>query len=135
MICRQATFVSYSQVTPEVCSRPRTWVCVFVCVACMYACMDACMHSCMCVPPLSTDRYADAALSEFGGLPPAVLSPAHVREICRFGAAELHTEAAFVGGAVAQCVTILVSRQFKPVEGALLRNGINGATRVLEMVD
>ena len=63
------------------------------------------------------------------------LSAAHVQEICRFGAAELHTEAAFVGGAVAQVVTMVVSKQFRPIEGVLLHNGINGATSMLELVD
>ena len=57
------------------------------------------------------------------------------QEICRFGAAELHAEASFVGGAVAQSVTILVSRQFQPIEGVLLHNGINGNTQMLEMFD
>jgi hypothetical protein len=57
------------------------------------------------------------------------------KEICRFGAAVLHSEAAFVGGAVAQTVTILVSRQFQPLEGTLVHNGFNGNTQMLEMVD
>lgn len=76
----------------------------------------------------------DAVLKDFG-LSPTVLSQAHVQEICRFGAAELHTEAAFVGGAVSQCVTILISKQFKPIDGAQVHNGINGATAMLELVD
>jgi len=82
----------------------------------------------------SMRKFVDSVLDDFG-LPSHLVSSAHVQEICRFGAAELHTEAAFVGGAAAQTVTILVSRQFVPIEGVLVHNGINGSSQMLELFD
>jgi len=45
---------------------------------------------------------------------------------CRFGAAELHNIAAFMGGVGSQEVIKLITHQFVPVNNTFLYNGING---------
>ena len=47
-------------------------------------------------------------------------------EMCRFGACELHSMGAFMGGVVAQEVIKLITNQYIPACNTYLYNGITG---------
>ena len=55
----------------------------------------------------------------------------YAREVVRAGGAELHCVAAIVGAVVAQEAIKLVTRQFVPLGGVFVYNGIAGTTAVL----
>ena len=60
-----------------------------------------------------------------------MLADDYVVEMCRFGAGEPHMIAAVVGGLAAQEAIKLITRQFTPVAGSLLYNGIHCTVSVL----
>ncbi len=43
---------------------------------------------------------------------------------CRYGGAELHTVAAYVGGVVAQEIIKLITSQYVPIANTLIFNGV-----------
>ncbi|CAL9099012.1 unnamed protein product [Musa acuminata var. zebrina] len=69
-------------------------------------------------------------LSELG-LNGPTLSEDLVTEMCRFGGAELHPVAAFIGGVASQEVIKLVTKQFVPLKGTFVFNGIDHKSQVL----
>ena len=48
----------------------------------------------------------------------------HIHEICRYGGAELHSVAAFLGGVVAQEVIKVVTGQYVPVDNLVMYNAV-----------
>ncbi|KAF9669526.1 hypothetical protein SADUNF_Sadunf14G0116700 [Salix dunnii] len=48
-----------------------------------------------------------------------------INEMCRFGASELHAVAAFIGGIASQEVIKLITKQFVPMVGTFIFNGID----------
>ncbi|KAJ6816199.1 NEDD8-activating enzyme E1 regulatory subunit AXR1-like [Iris pallida] len=56
-----------------------------------------------------------------------------INEMCRFGGAELHAVAAFVGGVASQEVIKLITKQFVPLTGTLIFNGIDQKSQVLAL--
>jgi len=56
-----------------------------------------------------------------------------VFEMCRYGAAELHTVAAIVGGVASQEVLKLVTGQYVPLNNTYIYNGLNGTGVVAEL--
>ncbi|EDQ84393.1 uncharacterized protein MONBRDRAFT_30271 [Monosiga brevicollis MX1] len=52
-----------------------------------------------------------------------------IHEFCRYGAAELHTISAYLGGIAAQEVIKLVTHQYVPFNNTLLYDGMTGQTR------
>ncbi|KAF3443685.1 hypothetical protein FNV43_RR13375 [Rhamnella rubrinervis] len=54
-----------------------------------------------------------------------------INEMCRFGAAELHAVAAFIGGIASQEVIKLITRQFVPMPGTFIFNGIDHKSQLL----
>ncbi|KAJ6873789.1 NAD(P)-binding Rossmann-fold superfamily protein isoform 2 [Populus alba x Populus x berolinensis] len=48
-----------------------------------------------------------------------------INEMCRFGASELHAVAAFIGGIASQEVIKLITKQFVPMVGTFMFNGID----------
>ncbi|KAJ7948152.1 NEDD8-activating enzyme E1 regulatory subunit [Quillaja saponaria] len=54
-----------------------------------------------------------------------------INEMCRFGAAELHVVAAFVGGIASQEVIKLITKQFVPLSGTFIFNGIDHKSQLL----
>ncbi|XP_063244767.1 NEDD8-activating enzyme E1 regulatory subunit isoform X1 [Bacillus rossius redtenbacheri] len=52
----------------------------------------------------------------------------YVHEICRCGAAELHSVAAFVGGCAAQETIKLITHQYKPLNNTFIYDGITSNT-------
>ncbi|KAI5062057.1 hypothetical protein GOP47_0022596 [Adiantum capillus-veneris] len=68
-----------------------------------------------------------------GGVGGAVLSDDLVSEMCRFGASEIHTVASIIGGIASQEAIKLLTRQFTPLPGVLIYNGIDSTTSVLQL--
>ncbi|CAN6571601.1 unnamed protein product [Malus baccata var. baccata] len=56
-----------------------------------------------------------------------------INEMCRFGAAELHAVAAFIGGIASQEVIKLITRQFVPLSGTFVFNGIDQKSQLLSL--
>ncbi|KAL2454678.1 NEDD8-activating enzyme E1 regulatory subunit [Abeliophyllum distichum] len=56
-----------------------------------------------------------------------------INEMCRYGAAELHAVAAFVGGIASQEVIKLITRQFVPMCGTFIFNGIDHKSQLLSL--
>ncbi|KAM5580640.1 hypothetical protein ABKV19_010075 [Rosa sericea] len=56
-----------------------------------------------------------------------------INEMCRFGAAELHAVAAFIGGIASQEVIKLITRQFVPLSGTFIFNGIDHKSQLLAL--
>ncbi|GLU02666.1 hypothetical protein SLE2022_199080 [Rubroshorea leprosula] len=56
-----------------------------------------------------------------------------INEMCRFGAAELHSVAAFVGGIASQEVIKLITKQFVPMCGTYIFNGIDHKSQLLTL--
>ncbi|KAJ1686884.1 hypothetical protein LUZ63_018274 [Rhynchospora breviuscula] len=54
-----------------------------------------------------------------------------VHEMCRYAGAEIHAVAAFIGGVASQEVIKLVTKQFVPLTGTLIFNGIDQKSQVL----
>ncbi|KAH7576745.1 hypothetical protein JRO89_XS01G0140600 [Xanthoceras sorbifolium] len=54
-----------------------------------------------------------------------------INEMCRFGAAELHAVAAFIGGIASQEVIKLITKQFVPMSGTFIFNGIDHKSQLL----
>nr|BAJ34018.1 unnamed protein product [Eutrema halophilum] len=54
-------------------------------------------------------------------------------EMCRFGAAELHVAAAFIGGIASQEVIKLITKQFVPMLGTFIFNGIDHNSQSLTL--
>ncbi|XP_072974298.1 NEDD8-activating enzyme E1 regulatory subunit AXR1-like [Typha angustifolia] len=67
------------------------------------------------------------------GLHGSSLSEDLIHEMCRFGSAELHPVAAFIGGVASQEVIKLVTRQFVPMTGTFIFNGIDQKSQVLSL--
>ena len=71
-------------------------------------------------------EYVNSLLTKIGIGDGVVEVEELVGEMCRFGGCEIHTVAAFMGGAVAQEVIKLITGQYIPVCNTFLYNGING---------
>ncbi|KAJ4866388.1 NEDD8-activating enzyme E1 regulatory subunit [Raphanus sativus] len=63
----------------------------------------------------------------------SVLPDDLINEMCRFGASELHVVAAFVGGIASQEVIKLVTKQFVPMLGTYIFNGIDHKSQLLTL--
>lgn len=82
------------------------------------------------IPRLKT--AATSVLIEMG-LNGASLSDDLITEMCRFGGAEIHPVAAFIGGVASQEVIKLITKQFVPLQGTFIFNGIDLKSQVLEL--
>ncbi|KAF9606688.1 hypothetical protein IFM89_027732 [Coptis chinensis] len=56
-----------------------------------------------------------------------------INEMCRFGVAELHAVAAFIGGVASQEVIKLITKQFVPMYGTFIFNGIDHKSQLLAL--
>ena len=52
----------------------------------------------------------------------------HITEFCRYGAGEIHSVAAFIGGVAAQEVIKIITHQFVPLNNTLLYNSASSST-------
>ncbi len=56
-----------------------------------------------------------------------------LEELCRYGASELHSIAAFIGGCCAQEAIKLITHQYVPIENTLIYNGIQQSISVFKI--
>lgn len=63
----------------------------------------------------------------------SILTEDLIYEMCRFGAAELHAVAAFIGGIASQEVIKLITKQFVPMTGTFIFNGIDHKSQLLSL--
>uniref|UniRef100_M4DFX3 NEDD8-activating enzyme E1 regulatory subunit n=1 Tax=Brassica campestris TaxID=3711 RepID=M4DFX3_BRACM len=63
----------------------------------------------------------------------SVLPDDLINEMCRFGASELHVVAAFLGGIASQEAIKLVTKQFVPMLGTYIFNGIDHKSQLLAL--
>uniref|UniRef100_A0A7C9F6E0 NEDD8-activating enzyme E1 regulatory subunit n=1 Tax=Opuntia streptacantha TaxID=393608 RepID=A0A7C9F6E0_OPUST len=63
----------------------------------------------------------------------SILTEDLINEMCRFGAAELHAVAAFIGGIASQEVIKLITKQFVPMTGTFIFNGIDHKSQLLSL--
>ncbi len=56
-----------------------------------------------------------------------------LEELCRYGASELHSIAAFIGGCCAQETIKLITHQYVPMDNTLVYNGIEQTTSVFKI--
>ncbi|RDD43316.1 NEDD8-activating enzyme E1 regulatory subunit [Trichoplax sp. H2] len=59
---------------------------------------------------------------------PNTISDDYIHEMCRYGASELHTMAAFLGGAAAQEAVKIITHQFVPFNNTFIFNGISASS-------
>ncbi|GMY09891.1 NEDD8-activating enzyme E1 regulatory subunit AXR1-like isoform X2 [Fagus crenata] len=80
-------------------------------------------------------RLKTTAVSLLGdlGCNGSTLTEDLINEICRFGASELHAVAAFIGGIASQEVIKLITRQFVPMSGTFIFNGIDHKSQLLSL--
>jgi amyloid beta precursor protein binding protein 1 len=57
-------------------------------------------------------------------VPPFMLSSKHAAEMARYGGAELHTTAAFLGGVASQEAVKIITNQYIPLQSTFVFNGI-----------
>ncbi|GIX87298.1 NEDD8-activating enzyme E1 regulatory subunit [Caerostris extrusa] len=62
-----------------------------------------------------------------------IMKDDYIHEMCRFGAAELHSIAAFIGGCAAQEVIKLITGQYVPFNNTLIYYAVNQSTSVYEL--
>ena len=56
-----------------------------------------------------------------------------LEELCRYGASELHSISAFIGGCCAQEAIKLITHQYVPIDNVLIYNGIRQSTSVFKL--
>lgn len=67
------------------------------------------------------------------GLTSTLIKDDYVHEMCRYGASELHSIAAFMGGMLAQEAIKIITSQFVPFNNTLIYNGMKQSTITLEL--
>ncbi|KAL8142144.1 hypothetical protein V2J09_015176 [Rumex salicifolius] len=63
----------------------------------------------------------------------STLSEDLINEMCRFGASELHVVAACIGGIASQEVIKMITKQFIPMRGTFIFNGIDHKSQLLSL--
>ncbi len=56
-----------------------------------------------------------------------------LEELCRYGASELHSISAFIGGCCAQEAIKLITHQYVPIDNVLVYNAIRQSTSVFKL--
>lgn len=76
---------------------------------------------------------ATTLLHKMIGVGDATLSEDLIREMCRFGASEIHTVASIIGGIASQEAIKLITKQLMPLPGVLIYNGIDSTTSIIPL--
>jgi len=66
-------------------------------------------------------------------LPATSVKDEPIHEMCRFGAAEMHNIAAFIGGVASQEIIKLITHQYTPLNNTFLYNGMNSTTTTVQL--
>jgi len=77
-------------------------------------------------------QFASALLTEWG-VPTSAVKDEPIHEMCRFGAAEMHSIASLLGGVASQEVIKMITHQYVPLDNTLIFNGINGTSLSLAL--
>lgn len=77
-------------------------------------------------------KVADELLTEMK-LDTGLLPDKYVQEMVRFGAAEMHNIAAFLGGVASQEIIKVLTKQWVPINNTLIYNGMNSTTTTLDL--
>lgn len=77
---------------------------------------------------LKLKSCVSALMQEWGC--PSITKDDYIHEICRFGGAELHSVAAFMGGSAAHEVIKLITGQYVPMNNTLIYYALNQTTSV-----
>ncbi|XP_052248440.1 NEDD8-activating enzyme E1 regulatory subunit-like isoform X1 [Dreissena polymorpha] len=64
---------------------------------------------------------------------PCNIKDDYVHEMCRYGASELHTMSAFIGGAAAQEAIKVITRQFVPINNTFIYNAMKQTSVTVEL--
>ncbi|KAL0884473.1 hypothetical protein Bca101_008454 [Brassica carinata] len=83
--------------------------------------------------PGQFDGGMDEDISRLKTTASSLLTDLGLSEMCRFGASELHVVAAFLGGIASQEVIKLVTKQFVPMLGTYIFNGIDHKSQLLTL--
>ena len=69
------------------------------------------------------------------GVPGATeaISDDFIHEICRCGAAEIHSVASYMGGVAAQEIIKVITTQYVPISNSYLYNGMKSTSIMLEV--
>ncbi|XP_077982561.1 NEDD8-activating enzyme E1 regulatory subunit-like [Glandiceps talaboti] len=67
------------------------------------------------------------------GLSLSFIKDDYIHEMCRYGASELHTVAAFMGGAAAQEIIKIVSKQFVPFNNTFIYNAMSSTSATFQL--
>ena len=67
------------------------------------------------------------------GLSDCIISDEYIHEFCRFGAADLHSVAAYIGGVASQEVIKVITRQYVPINNTYIYNAASSTSNVAEM--
>ena len=67
------------------------------------------------------------------GVAAQLIRDEQIAELCRYGAAEIHSVSAFVGGVAAQEIVKVITRQFVPFNNTLLYSAVSSTTLTVEM--
>lgn len=78
--------------------------------------------------PLKSSLLSIAAEYAIG---PNSIQDDYAGEMVRYGASEMHLVAAIMGGMAAQEAIKLITKQFVPLKGSLIYNGMTGTSLVL----
>jgi len=64
---------------------------------------------------------------------PGSLDDKYLKEMCRFGASQIHTICTYLGGVAAQEVIKLITKQWEPVNNTFIYDGITGASGAFDI--
>lgn len=67
------------------------------------------------------------------GIAVQLIRDEQIAEFCRYGAAEIHSVAAFVGGVAAQEVIKVITCQFVPFNNTLIYSAVSSTTLTVEI--
>ena len=74
-----------------------------------------------------------ALLQDWGMSSDCTITDEHLHEFCRFGAAELHSVASYVGGVASQEVIKVITRQYVPINNTYIYNAASSTSSTVEM--
>ncbi|KAA0189593.1 hypothetical protein HAZT_HAZT011643 [Hyalella azteca] len=89
----------------------------------------------ICAQLLSAQVCVNRLLSEWGGgsAPVFTVKDDHIHEMCRYGAAQIHSVASYVGGCAAHEIIKLITAQYVPLNNTLIYNAATATSLTLTL--
>lgn len=82
---------------------------------------------------ISQMKVIVGSLLQDWGLGDCLIEEEYVQEYCRYGAAELHSVAAYIGGVASQEVIKIITRQYVPINNTYIYNAATSTSATAEM--